>query len=192
MKFLIIIGVIVLFLKIVFDFIILKNRKSKSSANKGVTASEPKYSTQGSILTPTEQTFFKCLKQAVPDVGISLKVRLCDVLKPQAKDRKENMSQFGRIKSKHLDFVLYDPKTFQILAAIELDDSSHNQQKRIDRDKFLDQAMKTAEVPLHRFRARKNYDVFAIEDGIGLHPANEEHHDAAYMPKNRTTATRTI
>ena len=126
---------------------------------------------------------FKHLKQAVPDIGISLKVRLADVLKPCAKNRRENMSQFGRIKAKHLDFVLYDPTTFQILAAIELDDSSHRQQKRIDRDEFLNQAMEDAEISLHRFQAKANYDVSKIAEKIGLQPKQVNRPDTAYMPK---------
>jgi hypothetical protein len=33
---------------------------------------------------------------------------------------------FAKIRAKHLNFVLCDPKTLAILCAIELDDSTHD------------------------------------------------------------------
>lgn len=126
------------------------------------------YKSCETILTPAEQTFFKALKEAVGDIaGISLKPRLADILKPNAKG-KTYQTAFNRICSKHVDFLLYDPITFQIKAAIELDDSSHRQSNRKQRDDFLNQAFRSTDIPLHRFPAQKQYDPQLIEEKLEL------------------------
>ena len=43
----------------------------------------------------------------------------------------ERQAAFNRISSKVLDFVLCDPNNLAIIAAIELDDSSHKRNDRI-------------------------------------------------------------
>lgn len=117
-----------------------------------------KYKSCGTILTPAEQTFFKTLKEAVGETaGISLKPRLADILQPEAKG-KAYQAAFNRICSKHVDFLLYDPTTLQIKAAIELDEKSHQRPKRKQRDDFVNHAFQTANIPLHRFKVQKQYD----------------------------------
>lgn len=127
-----------------------------------------RYRSKRTILSPTEQTFFKTLQTAAaPDYGISLKVRVADILHPEGTGR-EYMSNFGRIKSKHIDFLLYDATTFQIATAIELDDSSHQRADRRERDDFLDEAFEKAGIPLCRFQARLFYDPNQIAEKIGM------------------------
>ncbi|QHI69120.1 DUF2726 domain-containing protein [Tichowtungia aerotolerans] len=124
------------------------------------------YKSCGTILTPAEQTFYKALKEAVGETaGISLKSRLADILQPDAKG-KEHHAAFCRIRSKHVDFLLYDPVTFQIKAAIELDDKSHRQPKRKQRDDFVNHAFQTADIPLHRFKVQKQYDSQQITEKL--------------------------
>lgn len=116
------------------------------------------YKSYGTILTPAEQVFFRALKEAVDETAaISLKPRMADVLTPKAKG-KTYIQAFNRISSKHVDFLLYDPTTFQIKAAIELDDKSHRQPKRKQRDDFVNRAFQTANIPLLRFPAKRQYD----------------------------------
>ena len=52
------------------------------------------------------------------------------------------MSYLGKIKSKHVDFVICD-KNMYIKAIIELDDSSHDTQKGKDRDEFVDTILRS-------------------------------------------------
>ena len=126
------------------------------------------YRSRRTILSPTEQTFFKALyKAAVPDHGISLKVRVADILQSEGTG-SEYMRNFGRIKAKHVDFLLYDAKTFQITAAIELDDSSHRRQDRRERDDFLNESFAKAGIPLCRFQAKSSYDPCEIAEKIGM------------------------
>jgi hypothetical protein len=65
---------------------------------------------------------------------------------------------YGRlIAQKHLDFVLIDPATTRIRAAIELDDRTHRLRVRRARDRFVEAAMRAAGVPLLRMPAAGVY-----------------------------------
>ena len=164
-------GVILIFV-IIFALKMLDKITSKNSKSSACNFSDSKtycYKSKGTILTPAEQLFFRHLKEAVPYLGISLQVRLADVIKPDALDQKEHYGAFAKIRSKHLDFVLYDPITFQIIAAIELDDSSHSRKDRIERDLFLNKAMEQASIPLHRFKAKAKYNADEIANQIAIH-----------------------
>jgi hypothetical protein len=71
-----------------------------------------------------------------------------------------------RLSQKHVDFVLYEQDTTRIVAAIELDDASHEQPDRRARDQFLDAAMKAAKTPLIRVRAACRYNAVALRQII--------------------------
>lgn len=109
------------------------------------------------LLTPAELAFFRVLKQCLKSgLALSLKTRLADVV-----DCPDSLwlQPFGRrIAQKHVDFTVYDPATGAILAAIELDDRSHDSPARRRRDLFLDQLFDQIEVPLLRVRCAACYD----------------------------------
>ena len=52
-------------------------------------------------------------------------------------DKKEYMKYFGKIKSKHIDFILCKKDNLYPELLIELNDSSHNKEDRIKRDDFI-------------------------------------------------------
>ena len=86
-------------------------------------------------------------------------VRLADIIKVKSGlDNSTRSSAFNKIKAKHLDFVACDPSDMSIKFAIELDDSSHRQAKRKERDAFLEKAMQGARIPLYRFAVKPEYD----------------------------------
>ena len=92
-------------------------------------------------------------------------VRLADVIKvKKGLDNSIRSSAFNRIKAKHLDFVACDPSDMSVKFAIELDDSSHKQAKRMERDAFLNDAMQSAGIPLHRFAVKREYDQQEVYD----------------------------
>ena len=92
------------------------------------------------LLTPNESRNYHALKAAADKKGyiINSKVRLADIVKP--KSGKDYMSNFGRIKSKHVDFVVCD-RNMHVKAIIELDDRSHDRADRQARDKFVDEIL---------------------------------------------------
>ena len=66
------------------------------------------------------------------------------------------------IAQKELDFVLLRPGMSYVVAAVELDDKTHDLPERQERDAFLDAAFATAGVPLIRFKAQARYEVHEV------------------------------
>lgn len=69
------------------------------------------------------------------------KVRLLDLLEPVS--GKNYKSYFYKVQAKHVDFVLLDKKLVA-RCIIELDDSSHDEKDRKERDSFVDKAVTSA------------------------------------------------
>lgn len=123
------------------------------------------YRTEASLLTPAERSFFGVLQKAVGDRAlIFAKVRVGDLLYvPRGKGMRAHQN---RINSKHVDFVLCTVDTVRPLAAVELDDASHDRPDRADRDDFLNEAFHAATLPLYRFAARRQYDLREVAEAI--------------------------
>lgn len=125
------------------------------------------YSCQNYLFTRTELTFYRALQAATQGEYLVFgKVRVADVLKPQTDNRGDWQRAFNKISAKHFDFVLCDPTSLKVLAAVELDDSSHQRGDRVKRDDFLNQAVKSAGLPLIRFPVQTAYDREAIQHHI--------------------------
>ena len=118
------------------------------------------------LFTPAERNFLGVLEQAVNGHHrIMGKVRLADVVNVKSGiSRSEWQKAFNRIQSKHLDFVVCDSSTLAIKFVIELDDKSHDQSPRQDRDAFLDNALKAAGVRVLHFTVRRTYSVQEIQN----------------------------
>ena len=101
------------------------------------------------LLTDNEAQFYEVLRPAAEalDLVVLIKMRLADIMAVKSTE-KEYMAAFNRIKAKHTDFVLCDPETMEVLMGIELDDKSHEQEERIERDIFVDGAYKACGIPL--------------------------------------------
>ena len=52
------------------------------------------------------------------------------------------MSLLGKVQSKHVDFLVCD-QNLHILGVLELDDNSHNETKRKERDEFVNQILQS-------------------------------------------------
>ena len=85
------------------------------------------YVAANALLSPAERSFFVVLRQAVgSDFLLFTKVRLGDILQVEpGVSGKRRFAAFGRISSKHADFVLCDPRSFAVVGVVELDDRSH-------------------------------------------------------------------
>lgn len=115
-----------------------------------------KYIAIDNLFTDTERRFYFLLMESLNgEFNVFAKVRVADVLTPNMK-KKHWQGAFNKIKAKHFDYVLCDDN-LNILAAIELDDRSHQRADRIARDIFLNKACKTANVPLIRFYTNQDY-----------------------------------
>lgn len=117
------------------------------------------------LLTAAERRFAQVLVRALPrGVDYHAKVRLWDVVDAPAGRRQREA--LGKIRAKHLDFVLVDAKTSRILAAVELDDRSHEGAEARERDAEKDAALASAGVPLLRIPVARRYDPQTLLDPI--------------------------
>ena len=126
------------------------------------------------LLSKAEFSFFRVLQQACGDLFVICpKIGLGDLLSIK-KGTDNYRSWRNKIDRKHIDFVLCDPKTMQVVAAIELDDASHNTAKAQERDRAKDKACKDAGLPLLRFKAKRSYDVNQVAEVLA--ELGESHH----------------
>ncbi len=110
------------------------------------------------LFSEAEKKFYDVLKTALKDEYlIFAKVRVADLLY-SSKSKRSWQTDFNRIKAKHIDFVICDKEKISPLVAIELDDSSHNRYDRKQRDNFIDEAFKVAQLPLLHIKNSYQYD----------------------------------
>lgn len=115
------------------------------------------YLARGQLVTKSELKFYKSLSKAVQDdFQIFAMVRIADLLRVE-KNNKHRRKWLNKILAKHIDFVLCDPGSLKPLVCIELDDISHQRPERIERDKFVNQAFKSAQLPLLRIPTQPEY-----------------------------------
>ncbi|HBC3404730.1 TPA: DUF2726 domain-containing protein [Vibrio parahaemolyticus] len=138
---------------------LLKLSVSRDDRLKDADGNLVDYSLKSGLLTKAERSFYGVLQTVVPDeLVVMSKVRIADVLyATKGLDRKDSARLFAKISSKHFDFVLCLRTDLSYVAAIELDDSSHQKKSRKDRDEFVELACKSAGLPLYRCRAQYAY-----------------------------------
>lgn len=90
------------------------------------------------LLTKREWAEYQILKIAADKNGLLIcpKVRLLDLVVPK-QDAKNSRGLMSRVMSKHVDFVICN-QNMEVVCIIELDDTTHLQQDRIERDQFVD------------------------------------------------------
>jgi very-short-patch-repair endonuclease len=109
------------------------------------------------LLTEPEQVLFRRLVQALPHYVVLAQVQLLQAVRFKRGSR--NAAVFNRISQLSLDFVVLTPDT-RIVAAIELDDASHDDRASADARKA--HALKSAEIPLIRWSVREMPDTAKI------------------------------
>lgn len=126
------------------------------------------YQREDKLFSPAERSFYGVLQQACADEYLILgKVRVADIMavKP-TKNRALRQKSFNRISSKHFDFVLCDKNDFSVQCVIELDDKSHQKNKRQQRDQFLGELSRAVQLPLVRFAVKGSYAVSQVRDSL--------------------------
>lgn len=95
------------------------------------------------LFSMNEKNAFKKLKPITDGLGLHLftKVRLLDLLEPQ-KGNPKYKTFFYKVQAKHVDFVVCTPNLVA-KCIIELDDSTHDTEKRKERDSFVDEIVKS-------------------------------------------------
>ena len=121
------------------------------------------YKINNNIFTETEKNFYKILKLITDELNLNIlsKVRLADIIYTKNK----NYKYFNKIKAKHIDFVLID-KEGNIKLLIELDDKTHNNYDRKQRDKFINEIFENEKTKLLRINAQYTYNLQEIKQKI--------------------------
>lgn len=150
--------IILIFFFIVVAFFTTLSKAKRSTGTKSEPSIWPYFAK--SLLTEREQAMFHRLREAFPNHIILSQVALSQVIavKPRTANAK---SWFYKISQKSLDFVICRLDTC-VLAAIELDDSSHDNAKQKARDADKDKALQDAGVKLLRFRKMPSKEVLTM------------------------------
>lgn len=121
------------------------------------------------LTTKNELKLYKILLDICTKYSLVLftQVVLYEIIEINYKPYSKNYTKyFNKIRSKSIDFVIADKETTRIRLCIELDDFSHKQKKRIDRDEFINTLFKDLEINLLRLPVTKDYDINKIESKI--------------------------
>ena len=123
------------------------------------------YEKEPALFSPAERSFLGVLEQVVNNrYRLMGKIRLADIVKVKSGLNKSAwQNAFNKIQSKHIDIVACDPTTLSVLFVIELDDKTHSQSKRQNRDQFVDNVLRAAGIPIVHFTAKNSYSLQEIE-----------------------------
>jgi len=126
------------------------------------------YQSRDRVLTPAERSFFGALEMALSAQHRAFpKIRLADlVAPPRGSDRRAYQSALNRIAAKHADFTICRESDLAIMGVVELDDQSHDRADRQARDRFLEQALRSAGIPLLRVNAARGYDTVQLSNQL--------------------------
>lgn len=97
---------------------------------------EPKY-----LMSINEKTQFRIILHWAQSRGLLVftKVRLLDLITPRyGQDNRQGL--LWKIQAKHVDFVICDTD-INVKCIIEINDSSHKQKDRIERDSFVNEVL---------------------------------------------------
>ncbi|WP_415882278.1 DUF2726 domain-containing protein [Neptuniibacter sp. QD34_54] len=124
------------------------------------------YRQKKTLFTEAERSFLGILDQCIDPKQHRIfgKVRVADIVEPNpTKNRSEWQKAFNPIKAKHFDYVICTVDTLKPVCAIELDDKSHSQTKRQQRDQLLESVCSDANLPLIRVPAKRSYKLEEVK-----------------------------
>ena len=115
------------------------------------------------VLTEREQVLYQRLVKTLPNHIVLAQVQLLQLL--ILKRGRRSYEAFNRISRLSLDFVILNPDT-SLVAAIELDDATHEREDRRWADARKNHALMSAGVPLIRWKAKSLPDAAAISAAL--------------------------
>lgn len=129
---------------------------------------KPAFIAKDGLLSAAEKNFLGPLSVVSQRLNLDLviKVRVADLIEPASSvDKKTWWKRFRFVAQKHIDFVFLDSDSRPVIA-IELNDKSHEEGHRMERDDSLLAAFTDANVPLLFVPAAKDYSPWMIERDI--------------------------
>ena len=117
---------------------------------------------KSNLLTKSEWAFYKYKLKPLADkynFHILSKVRMEDIVKPKdTLDKSAKASARGRVKSRHIDFVIANPDNLRIYLAIELDGKSHEKLDQQKADYFKDSVFEEIGLPFMRTNGKDDIE----------------------------------
>lgn len=134
--------------------------KLEDTSERIIEVESQPYKKRKYFFSVAELNFFEILKEIIGDnYYIFPKVRICDIVNSE---NKNIYSQFNKIKSKHVDFLICTKNPIISKIVIELDDGSHNYRSRRDRDKFVDEVFANSGIPIAHIKVKSFYNKEAL------------------------------
>lgn len=111
------------------------------------------------VNTAEAAMFAALCRHMPPGFHVHGKVRLEDIIRVRRKglSEKARWAARGRVKSRHVDYLITD-RTGRPVLAIELDGRSHNLKNPSEADKVKTSLFKAAGIPLRRILVGENFD----------------------------------
>lgn len=136
------------------------------NANHGV--GNTAFVAKDGLLSEAEKNFLGPLSAVSQRLNLDLviKVRVADLIEPTSSvDKKTWWKRFRFIAQKHVDYVFLDSDSRPVIA-IELNDNSHEEDHRMERDDSLLAAFSDAKIPLLFVPAAHEYATGKLEKKV--------------------------
>lgn len=151
------IGIVIVFFILAF---VIKTFSAISSEISNYQEPQPElpYKTKYYLFSRSEHEFLRILNQSIDRQRYLVfpKVRLADFIEVTVRG-KEYQGWWNKIKSKHVDFLIWDVQNNKIALAIELDGSSHNSEKMQVRDEFVNKLYEKIGLKLERVKVGSDF-----------------------------------
>lgn len=135
-------------------------KKTVGSKRKKTTAESQTYDKKRSLITKSEEKYFQTIREIVKDKYIvQPQVNLATVINKLGNHKYQNELY------RNIDFGIFT-LDYQLIALIEINDSSHNTQKRKDRDHKVKEICEQAHIPLITFWTKYGVNPEYIEKRI--------------------------
>ncbi|WP_114767822.1 DUF2726 domain-containing protein [Vibrio rhodolitus] len=128
------------------------------------------YKKKGPILNQKESAFYNALLSAVGQQAVVMpKVTMSKVIAPKATDKKQWFIANNRIAKSYFDFVVCDPRNLEARVVLELDDGAPLNKGKVERQKLLMHACKSAGIPLIGATVKHSYQVGKLRRLLAAH-----------------------
>lgn len=116
------------------------------------------------LMTNAEKQLFLFMENnlvLMDRIRILPKVRLADII--QVEDRLcKDKKALWKITSKHVDYIIVDKYTFDLICVVELDDYTHETPEAKERDELVFYSLLSAGIHLHRIKC-KIHDITKLD-----------------------------
>jgi len=136
------------------------------------------------LMTQRERQFYAVLRETIDsEYFIFPQIHLSSILNHKVQNGQNWKAALSTIQRKSVDYVVCD-RAFHPLVAIELDDASHKQADRKNRDELVNYVLNNAHMPLVRFKQdeilTKNSIRTALSQHLSISPyaTHNEHTEA--------------